>query len=262
MMLDEYDVRRYMDQRGCYLSNLKIKVDNNLCNQHYFHKPNSVVKKLFYLSLKLNFHAYNSPILVNKPINKPIRNREIFWTSNDGPCYCYFEQVTMAHRHCLSPCLLLWCWWLWKGFPAAFDLSVGTVLVHYRNIALWTPSFPRKLYFVDKIIHVQPDFVLGQFWMVLKCFWWIHYCSFQKSLTITFVSNSSIHVYNFVWKLKKPKKSFYFSAIFQTCFCLISGVWVNPSQETLSWGQNTSPFFLLPSSPPVRSYLGSRVQRD
>ena len=119
-----------MDQRGCYLSNLKIEVDNNLCDQHYFHKPNSVVKKLFYLLLKLNFHTYNSPILVNKPINKPIRNREIFWTSNDGPCYCYFEQVMMAHSHCQSPCLLLWCWCLWKGFHAAFDLSIGRVLVH------------------------------------------------------------------------------------------------------------------------------------
>lgn len=68
-----------MDQRGCYLSNLKIEVDNNLCDQHYFHKPNSVVKKLFYLLLELNFHTYNSPILVNKPeIGK------------------YFEQVMMA----------------------------------------------------------------------------------------------------------------------------------------------------------------------
>ena len=26
----EYDVKNYMDQRGCYLSKLKIKVDNNL----------------------------------------------------------------------------------------------------------------------------------------------------------------------------------------------------------------------------------------
>ena len=107
---------------------------------------------------------------------------------------------------------------------------------HFMGIiALWTPSFPRKLYFFDKIIHVQPYFVPGQFcpWMFLKCIWWIHFCSLQKSLIITFVRNSSIHVYNFAWKLKKPKKSYYFSAIFQTCFCLISEVWVNPSQETL-----------------------------
>ena len=28
--------------------------------------------------VKIKFHTYNSPILVNKPVNKPIRNREIF----------------------------------------------------------------------------------------------------------------------------------------------------------------------------------------
>ena len=129
---------------------------------------------------------------------------------------------------------MLWCWWLWKGLPATFDLSIGKVLVHYRNIALWTPSFPRKLYFLTKLsmfsqILFLGNSVLGWFSNVFGEF---IFAASKKSLTITFVSNSSIHVYNFAWKLKKPKKSFYFSAIFQTCFCLISGVWVNPSQET------------------------------
>lgn len=105
----------------------------------------------------------------------------------------------------------------------------------YGNNSPLNPKLSKEIIFFDKIIHVQPYFVPGQFcpWMFVKCIWWIHFCSLQKSLIITFVRNSSIHVYNFAWKLKKPKKSYYFSAIFQTCFCLISEVWVNPSQETL-----------------------------
>ena len=133
----------------------------------------------------------------------------------------------------------------------------------YGNNSPLNPKLSKEIIFFWQNYPCSTIFFPGQFcpWMFLKCIWWVHFCSLQKSLIITFVRNSSIHVYNFAWKLKEPKKSYYFSAIFQTCFCLISEVWVNPSQETLLSTKHLT-LFPPPLLPPVRSYLGSRVKRD